>query len=385
MKIVLSGVETNNKGAELMLYAILQEVERKFPKAIVYIDSNRVKQGRSYVITNLDFRLITPTKIQNFLSRLHIPGLLFKIGFFSNFLWGTTAIKDVDYFLDGSGLAFSDKMKINKWFFNIWSHKLNNYSAQGTKIIFLPQQFGPAQKEKTKALIRVIEKNANIVIPREKVSMSMLQAVKTSEKYHLFTDFTSLVEGVLPYKYEHLKNAICIIPNIQMIRKGAINYEDYIQLLQNFVMTCKQAGYVPYFLIHAGIKDKELADACNRRLSTQIEVVYGLNALEIKGLISTAYLCISSRFHGVASSLNSCVPCLATSWSYKYEELYNDYGLVDCVLNISNIGQCVTKTKEFLSEQKNTEIRNVLAGAVPIIKDETRRMWDLIWSLQDAH
>ena len=33
MKIVLWGVETNNKGAELMLYAILQEIERKFPDA----------------------------------------------------------------------------------------------------------------------------------------------------------------------------------------------------------------------------------------------------------------------------------------------------------------------------------------------------------------
>ena len=39
MRIVLSGIETNNKGAELMLYAILQEIERKYPNAEVFVVS----------------------------------------------------------------------------------------------------------------------------------------------------------------------------------------------------------------------------------------------------------------------------------------------------------------------------------------------------------
>ena len=56
MKIVLSGVETNNKGAELMLYAILQEIERKWPDADVYISQKRIKQGLNYV-KSLDLRV----------------------------------------------------------------------------------------------------------------------------------------------------------------------------------------------------------------------------------------------------------------------------------------------------------------------------------------
>ena len=49
MKIVLSGVETNNKGAELMLYAILQEIERKWPHAKVYLDANADSKGLKYL------------------------------------------------------------------------------------------------------------------------------------------------------------------------------------------------------------------------------------------------------------------------------------------------------------------------------------------------
>ena len=57
MKIVLSGVETNNKGAELMLYAILQEIERKYPTATVYLPYNGIRQGEGYnIVTSLNIK-----------------------------------------------------------------------------------------------------------------------------------------------------------------------------------------------------------------------------------------------------------------------------------------------------------------------------------------
>ena len=56
MKIVLSGVQTINKGAELMLYAILQEIERKWPDAEVFIPPMRIRQGLDYVQTSLDLK-----------------------------------------------------------------------------------------------------------------------------------------------------------------------------------------------------------------------------------------------------------------------------------------------------------------------------------------
>ena len=40
MRIALTGVGSTNKGAELMLYAILQEVERKYGNAMIYIEAN---------------------------------------------------------------------------------------------------------------------------------------------------------------------------------------------------------------------------------------------------------------------------------------------------------------------------------------------------------
>ena len=108
-------------------------------------------------------------------------------------------------------------------------------------------------------------------------------------------------------------------------------------------------------------------------------MVTGLNALQVKGMISSAFLVVSSRFHGVASSLNSCVPCLATSWSHKYQELFRDYGLDNCVLLLDNITQAVEKVNEYLDEGNNAKIRLLLSQRLPSIQDKTKLMWKMVW------
>ena len=112
-----------------------------------------------------------------------------------------------------------------------------------------------------------------------------------------------------------------------------------------------------------------------------IEVVTGLNALEVKGLISSAYLLITSRFHGVASALNSCVPCLATSWSHKYKELFADYGLDNCILPLDNLDKALEMVKDCLSVDKNEKIRENLTLQVPEINKQTRDMWKCVWGV----
>lgn len=380
MRIVLSGVETNNKGAELMLYAILQEIERTYPDAEVLIPYHNIPQGLDFVDTHLKLQFKPFFVLKRIAYRLKIAGILRRIGWYPYWMYDQEPVRKVDYFIDGSGFAFSDQWKPSECTIKIWRHQLSQYKKQGTKIVFLPQAFGPVECKETRELISVLDTYADVIMPRERVSMAYLESCKVSQsKIKLFTDFTSLVQGIVPEQYHYLKGAICIIPNKRMIDKGTISLDKYLNILTRIIQKAQSIGKDVYILNHEGKGDEELAYMCQAKLDEEIEVVTGLNGLEVKGLISTSYVCITSRFHGVASALNSCVPCLATSWSHKYEELFRDYGLANCVLDISEPDKCVDKVVEFMGETRNAEIRQLLTEKLPVIQQQTRKMWKEVW------
>jgi len=380
MRYELSGVETNNKGAELMLYAILQEIERRDKDAVVYMQPGAVKQGLSYVKTKVDIRENPHLPFIKLGRKLHLTRIFYML-YASKFLIDPgTPLKQIDYYLDASGFRFSDQFSINPLGINQIEKKLSGYNKKGTKIVYLPQAFGPVEKQETRDALSVLSKYSTWIMPREKVSYQYLQQANVDmKKVRMFTDFTSLVDGTFPEKYKHLSNGVCIIPNKKMVDKKIISYPDYISLISQIVKSVEESGYPVYLLNHEGIGDEQIALRCQKTLNNSVDVVTGLNALEVKGMIASAYLCISSRFHGVASSLNSTVPCLATSWSHKYKELFSDYVISDAVLPIDSVDKCIEKIKVYLQPQTNQTIREHLKIQVEKIKQQTREMWKCVW------
>lgn len=380
MKIVLSGVETNNKGAELMLYAILQEIERKFPDAKVYIPHSRCLQGLSYIKTSLTFRY---TPFSKLIDSLRISRLLLKLHLPVAFLECTSIKRDANWFIDGSGFVFSDQWNPSKDNVRKWEIVLRPLHKRGCKIVFLPQAFGPFEQMNSRKQLSLLSECANLILPREEISYNYLEksGIVDMRKVTIFPDFTSLVEGVFPVKYDYLKGGICVIPNYQMMDKGKIKYEEYIKLLTAMIIEGKKSGHPVYLLNHEGVHDENLCYKCCQSLKGGIDVVTGLNALEVKGLIGSAYIVITSRFHGLASALNGCVPSLATSWSHKYEELFKDYGMEGYLLPLDDTIKAINRMKELLQPEENLRVRKELEAKVRIQRSLTREMWNNIWNI----
>lgn len=380
MKIILSGVETNNKGAELMLYAILQELERSHPDSDVYVHKAMVKQGLPYIQTSVRLHFITETRFVRLCAKLKITGVLNRMGIVNGYLNNYCPVKGVDYFIDASGLLFSDQ-RINSPQVSVtWYHRLKYLHKKGVKIIFLPQAFGPLRNEWTIKTVKALDAFSDLIYARDTVSFdNLLQVVTNRHKLRRSTDFTSMVDGVIPSGYSHLAGKICIIPNIQMISKGILTKENYFAVLNAVIDACAESGYGCYFLNHEGAKDESLIEDFRAAYVNATEMVTGLNALQVKGLISTAYLVVSSRFHGVVSSLNSQVPCLSTSWNHKYAELYKDYGLESGVLPLDDINAMKAVIVNALKPENRKEVSSRLAVAKNAIRQQAVDMWSEIW------
>ena len=380
MKIVLTGVETNNKGAELMLYAILQEVERRHPNAEVYIEPEMNRQGLDYVHTKVKLHYWPKAE---FVLKMHLKGIFSRLHLPMKVLRDTNAVK-ADYVLDGSGFCFSDQCKMWGRKAEWWESLLKRQYEHGSKIVFLPQAFGPLEEKGTKEAVSILNKYSALIMPREKVSYDYLvrSGLVDMQKVKKYTDFTSLVDGVFPKQYERLKGGICIIPNMKMIEQNKISLENYISLLSEIASLGAVSGRSVYLLNHEGERDEKLAYMCKEHMGNSIEVVTDLDALQVKGLISSAYIVVTSRFHGLASSLNSCVPSLATSWSHKYSELFRDYGMDESyVLPLNDNAAAVARVEEIMEKSKNAEVRELLGIKTKEIQTQTREMWECVWNL----
>jgi colanic acid/amylovoran biosynthesis protein len=163
-----------------------------------------------------------------------------------------------------------------------------------------------------------------------------------------------------------------------MIRRGGESAEGYQRFLVSAIHEGKQNGRKVFLLNHEGPEDLAL---CRRIGQEQdVEVVSDLNALETKGFISRSYLVISSRFHGVASALDTAVPCLATSWSHKYEMLFKAYEQQNCVLDTSDNDSLCQRIREMLSPENNRDIRTKLNERIAVNNSKTEEMWQTIWN-----
>ena len=95
--------------------------------------------------------------------------------------------------------------------------------------------------------------------------------------------------------------------------------------------------------------------------------------LRTKGVIGAAGLVISSRYHGCVSALSQGVPCLATSWSHKYQALFEDFQQPDAVITTPDADAAVTRLKDLIA--RRVEISDVLHRSA---KEQTVRV-DAMW------
>lgn len=376
MIIQIDGINTLNKGAELMLVAILEELEKKYPGATVYLNPDSVLDQRLLPKYNLNVK-------KRFGLRLgrYINGLCFRIHINNPFSYfkENYAPKNVDFILDASGFKYSDQWNRSDKWLDIKENYYRKAKINGIKIYFLTQALGPFRSESGKRSIQMLSKYSDLIFAREETSYNYaIEAKADSNKLKVSCDFTLKVSGEIPSDLEHLKGSIAIIPNKKMITHGGNKSEDYLNLFLKIIKFFKEKEENIFLLNHESLGDYKICQLINSHLDSDLEIVSGVTAKEIKGVIGVSKMVISSRFHGVASSLSQGVPCLATSWNHKYEMLFKNFDQKDCVLNANNKIEDNLMKIESIYQDYNA-IQTELRSRKPELVNQINNMWEIIF------
>ncbi len=397
MNILITGGNFYNKGGELMLVTLTDNLKTHLPDATICVSPflGNAEKLRYMKIKVLNYPLYHYGDKKFFKKALRFP-FLFKslLLMKGKKIRGEVAMKDIDVVLDISGFAFGEK----------WgSSPLNNLTLftrkmkkMGVKFFLMPQAFGPFTKDNMSGDINKVVHNVHLVIARDEQSFSFVKEKVTDQadqqKIVLFPDITLTFKKLVLIDDEAFQNPFCIIvPNERMLDKASErwqkNYYYVLSKLIDIILTKSNLNIV--MLIHAvgqsadALVGRKAIESVRKIYSGRIIYYVEEDPVRLKSIISKSTFLIGSRFHALASALSLNIPAIATSWLHKYEMLFQDYDVKEFSFKEPD-DEIYERVESLLNEEYRNIIQNRLKIANSLINEKSKAMWNLILSMMKS-
>ncbi len=383
MIIEIKGVEFENKGAELMLVGILQRIQQYWPSAQIALSPStkspflaRARLGAwqklSLRKSRIDLNYLAP----------YVPASLSRK--LRN--WGIVLESDIDVIIDASGFSYSDQ----------WGSDLRirhavaearRLKARGGKYIFMPQAMGPFHRQSTRMLLARGFPEASLVCARDEDTLAHIEkACGRFDSLRKYKDFTNVVSGTPPAHFKNGDTRFCIIPNRNMVNprnKNRAWIGTYIDTLATAARIASSRGLEPILLNHEGEEDGDVIREVIIRYGRPIEVFQERDPAAVKGIIQSCRASLSSRYHGCVSALSSGKPSVGTSWSHKYERLYEDYGAEDLLIT-PGMSEGDLRRVIDLALDDSCEVAERIKTRAVQFKSETESLWREVKCIIDS-
>ncbi|MDC0049821.1 polysaccharide pyruvyl transferase family protein [Verrucomicrobia bacterium] len=318
--IELLGVWLPNKGAELMLHTVRQELDNRLEDVSFAIQSNEPFQSESRF-----------KKLQKYVPSSN--SLLDKI-FRRNLLdQGTVTDSQITHYVDISGFAYGDPWGVKKARKRL-GKKVKKLNREGKPYYLLPQAFGPFTDPELQREMKLIGSNASLLCARDSVSLAHLKdlGLENAEQFPDITFALDTNDRTTP-DIKHSPYG-CLIVNNKLVSSSTMQKNDLLDLFTASGKCMQKHGVSPQVLLHEPKEDKDLADELTQALDCPIIELE--DARDIKNCIKHSYVTVTARFHGLVSALSTGTPAMAIGWSHKYKELLTDFDAGHLVFNDSN-------------------------------------------------
>jgi polysaccharide pyruvyl transferase WcaK-like protein len=373
MLIEIRGAEFQNKGACLMLRAVMTKVGELIPDARFAIRPNKYANFFQIASVNALQRL-SVTKWTGLLdaSTFLLPRKLRRIGV----RYGIVTAADLDAVLDASGFAYGHPWPIENLRATTKDLRIAGWAKK--PYVFLPQAFGDISHYPP--FIKALD-NASAIYARDSESLGLVNRLSSGvvrERAKLSPDFTLDLIGNAnaATRWGVNSRTILIVPNSNSLSNLSNNSAWRVMGLRFFQTLIEQviaSGFSPRILNHSGDLDRQFCDklVAENGLAPVIEED---DPLDLKGIIASSHAVVSGRYHACCSALSSGVPCLGLSWSHKYQHLFEDFSFGELVLTQPS----EEKSRAFI--YKTITEREHISRQLILQKDRLTAMTDEMWS-----
>ncbi|MBT0587610.1 polysaccharide pyruvyl transferase family protein [Alteromonas oceanisediminis] len=379
MNIEIRGTQFVNKGAELMLHAVLQALAEWRSDINVVLRPNR--QTPYACIANVGAY-----------KKLMLQKGPLNLNRFSDLIpqswrkqmaqqWGIITEADIDAVLDASGFAYGDQ-----WPSRVITQlcaELHRFDQRNKPYVLLPQALGAfTRPTDVHALQRALPK-ASLILAREASSYNhVAELLSDQSNLRQFPDFTNIVKGRCPDYFTDGKSTLLLVPNNKMVSSQNSNNLWATRYLNLFVQLSELGiaeGLTPVILNHEGAGDAPICADIAAACSQPLKIIEENDPLVVKGIIGQSRAVVCSRFHGCVSALSQGVPCIGTSWSFKYERLFEEYEQQKFMLQAdSSVAEVNALFTHLMAQQTDPDRGPILA-----FKRRTEQMWQTVFSALD--
>lgn len=369
MIIEIRGVQFENKGAQLMLHAVLQQVEKRLPSAKVALRLNAGTSRRDLVSINALIKL--PLRKR----QLDLNSLSYQRPDWTNGLMqrgGFVTEGAVDAVLDASGFAYGDRWDAGALYAS--ADELRRFRRYGKPYIFLPQAFGPFKTTLSAAKTWAVAlESASLIAVRDGESERALRSLLPhTDKIHRYPDITIGLDVPPLSRPEKREQPLAlIVPNIRVLEK--ISRAAYLVLLRDTATKLQTMHYRVDILNHGGQEDAllchDLLATLDKKNSTTIDHP---DPRILKAIIGSADFVLSSRFHACVAALSQGVPCQALAWTHKYRELFESFGCPENVTEVNGSSPI---------EIRSSRTNSTLLSATACQRGELKTLWDHVFRL----
>lgn len=358
MKILVTGLcLQGNKGGLAIALTLMRQIRKHIPRASFAFS---VPPGRGFKYEIVHSRKYGVEVLEDYSVKVMIPPFIFYPLLLKRIIIWFKKLSEVDLVIDMSAISYVG-WPIGTIKSILFGGRFKYFiSTLLFKKPFLAwtQSYGPLSPKIVRYLARIDLRKQPIVFCRGDDCSRNVRGLLPGKKIFSFPDVAALLE------YNHGKGVNyvrSIIPDINFeklvtvsasavifqrtggISEGNRHIQEMVDLCRCIVQGGRFVLLVPHVFrpnCHVpGICDYAVSQVIFKRINNpdKVAIVHeDLSPIDLKSIISTAYVHIGARYHSIVASLSSGVPTISLSWHPKYKDIMRIYGCEKYVYNEIN-------------------------------------------------